>query len=182
MIMTAHEVTTAGLATTREAAVTYSQIAWLPLAGGLTLAGLIASWFAWRRRGAAAGLRGVAWSLLPLAAYLTGVIKLLWNFGSAISSFASSFVFSAQVWSGVIVTVVAVLLFFVSGGLRRRGRGRKQAGAKQEAQPLPARAAAAGSLPAGSGRSAKAAAGKGAAAADEDFGDVEAILRRRGIK
>jgi hypothetical protein len=47
---------------------TYNQIAWLPLAGGLTVLGLIGSWLAWRRRGVAAGLRGVAWSLLPLAA------------------------------------------------------------------------------------------------------------------
>ena len=71
---------------------TYSQIAWLPLAGGLTIVGLIASWIAWRRRGAGAGLRGVAWSLLPVAAYLTGAIKMLWQMGEAISSFASSFI------------------------------------------------------------------------------------------
>ena len=40
----------------------YSQIAWFPLCGGLTAIGLVASWFAWRRRGVAAGLRGAAWS------------------------------------------------------------------------------------------------------------------------
>ena len=64
---------------------TYSQIAWLPLTAGLTLIGLIVSFFVWRRRGAAAGLRGVAWSLLPLAAYLIGAIELLWRFGTAIT-------------------------------------------------------------------------------------------------
>ena len=70
--------------------MTYSQIAWLPLAGGLTLLGLIGSWFAWRRRGARAGLRGVAWSLLPLALYLIGAIQLLWRFGTAIGSSVSA--------------------------------------------------------------------------------------------
>src|SRR5215831_8503302 len=98
--------------TEREAAVmTYDQIAWLPLTAGLTLAGLIVSFFVWRRRGTAAGLRGVAWSLLPLAAYLIGAIQLLWTFGTAIAHFASSFVFSQRVWAGIIVLGVAIVLF-----------------------------------------------------------------------
>ncbi len=105
---------------------TYYSVQWLPLAGGLTLLGLIASWLAWRRRGVAAGLRGVAWSLLPIAAYLTGAIKMLWQMGVAISSFASSFIFSPRVWSGVIVAGASAALFFVSAGLRR-GRARKSA-------------------------------------------------------
>jgi hypothetical protein len=105
---------------------TYSQIAWFPLAGGLTLLGLILSWLAWRRRGAAAGLRGVAWSLLPLAAYLTGAIKMLWQMGTAIGDFASSFVFSPRVWAGVIVAGAAGVLFAVSGGLRRGRAKAKQ--------------------------------------------------------
>src|SRR5215471_4100589 len=112
--------------TEREAAVsTYSQIAWLPLTAGLTLAGLIVSFFVWKRRGVAAGLRGVAWSLLPLAAYLIGAIELLWRFGTAIGDFATSFVFSPKVWSGIIVVAVAAVLFVVSGTLRGR-RGKKE--------------------------------------------------------
>ena len=70
--------------------MSYNELPWLPLCGGLTLLGLIASWVVWRRRGAAAGLRGVAWSLLPLAAYLTKAVRMLWQIGSAIGSFASS--------------------------------------------------------------------------------------------
>jgi hypothetical protein len=150
---------------------TYSQIAWLPLTGGLTLIGLVASWFAWRRKGAAAGLRGAAWSLLPIAAYLTGVIELLWRFGSAIASFATSFVFSPRVWSGIIVAIVAVILFVVSGQLR--GRARKRSGG---AAP-PAAASAA--------RPAKAigtAKPKAASLDDDEFGDVADILRKHGIR
>jgi hypothetical protein len=161
--------------------MTYSQIAWLPLAGGLTLLGLIASWFAWRRRGAAAGLRGVAWSLLPLALYLIGAIQLLWRFGTAIGSFAASFVFSPKVWSGMIVAAVALVLFAVSG-ISRRGRGRQRAGGEPRARALdiPDR------RPAGAngGKPGAITPGKPRTAAplDDDMKDIEAILRRRGIK
>ncbi len=153
----------------------YNQIAWLPLCGGLTILGLILSWLAWRRRGAAAGLRGVAWSLLPLAAYLTGAVKMLWQMGSAVSSFAASFVFSPRVWAGVFVAGFALVLFVVSGGMRRR-RGRKPA-------------AVSGSGPAGPGVPGPAAPGKALKPAktktlavdDDDLSDVADILRRRGI-
>jgi hypothetical protein len=149
--------------------MTYSQIAWLPLTGGLTLLGLVLSWLAWRRRGAAAGLRGAAWSLLPLAAYLIGAIELLWRFGTAIGSFAASFVFSPEVWSGVAVVAVAVVLFTVSAFLRRRRAGR---------HPGPAAASAAG---AGASRRAVAARPPGPGG-DDDLSEVEQILRRRGIR
>jgi hypothetical protein len=154
---------------------TYSQIAWLPLCGGLTAIGLIASWFAWRRRGVAAGLRGAAWSLLPLAAYLTGAVKMLWQMGSAITTFATSFVFSPQVWSGVIVAGAAAVLFAISGGMRR-GRARK--GVKDAATG--GTPAVPGGAPGKALKPAKAK-GKGADPADDEFGDVADILRRRGI-
>ncbi|MFC7745191.1 hypothetical protein ACFQXA_36345 [Nocardiopsis composta] len=34
------------------------------LGAAITIVGLLISWLVWRRRGAAAGLRGVAWSLV----------------------------------------------------------------------------------------------------------------------
>jgi len=154
--------------------VNYSDIAWLPLTGGLTLLGLIASWFAWRRRGVAAGLRTVAWSLLPIAAYLIGVIALLWKFGTAIGSFATSFVFSPKVWSGLIVVVVAFVLFVVSGRLRG-ARSRKQASADGQASAARPAAPPAG-ITAGKGKA------KAAAPADDEFADIEQILRRRNIR
>ena len=152
---------------------TYSQIAWFPLAGGLTLLGLILSWLAWRRRGVAAGLRGVAWSLLPLAAYLTGAIKMLWQMGTAIGDFASSFVFSPRVWAGVIVAGAAGVLFAVSGGLRRgRARAKQVRDGGPEARPVPGSPATTKAL--------KPAKSK-AAADDDDLGEVADILRRHGI-
>ncbi len=113
---------------------TYNAIAWLPLCAGLTGIGLVASWFAMRRRGLKAGLRGAAWSLLPLAAYLTGSIEMFWKIGTAIGTFATSFVFSMKVWSGVGVAALAAALFVVSAGGRRRKRARKARGAVDDSR------------------------------------------------
>ena len=157
---------------------TYNSISWLPLAGGLTLLGLILSWIAWRRRGAAAGLRGVAWSLLPLAAYLTGAIKMIWQMGAAIGDFASSFVFSPRVWAGVIVAGAAGVLFVVSAGLRRARRG-KPGGTGQPA----VKAAKPGTpgQPAQPGKALKPASKKNSGL-DDDLGDAAEVLRRMGIR
>jgi hypothetical protein len=150
--------------------MTYSQFEWLPLCGGLTLLGLIISWVVWRRRGAAAGLRWAAVSLLPLAAYLTHAVKMLWQIGSAIGSFATSFIFSPQVWSGVALTGLAIVLFVVSGTMR--GRGRKSGTGAGEPASRPVSAPA--------GKALKPAKSK-ATAADDDLGDVADILRRHNI-
>ena len=99
---------------------TYDKIAWLPLCGGLTGLGLVLSYLAMRRRGIGTGLRWAAWSLLPLAAYLTGSIEMFWKMGVAIGDFAKGFVFSPRVWSGIALAGLAVVLFMVSGPLRRR--------------------------------------------------------------
>ena len=80
---------------------TYNQIAWLPLCAGLTGLGLVLSYLVMRRRGMGTGLRWAAWSLLPLAAYLTGSIEMFWKMGVAIGDFAKGFVFSPRVWSGI---------------------------------------------------------------------------------
>ncbi|MGO9221173.1 MAG: cellulose synthase [Streptosporangiaceae bacterium] len=155
--------------------MSYSQIEWLPLCGGLTILGLIASWVVWRRRGAGAGLRWVAWSLLPMAAYLTHAVRMLWQIGSAIGSFAASFIFSPQVWAGVALTGLAIVLFVVSGTIRGRTRKPGAAGAD-----VPAGKAA---QPAGApaGKALKPAKSK-APAVDDDLGDVADILRKHGIR
>ncbi len=169
---------------------TYDQIAWLPLCGGLTGLGLVLSYFVMRRRGLGAGLRWAAWSLLPLAAYLTGSIKMFWKMGVAIGDFAKGFVFSAEVWSGIAVAGLAVVLFVVSGRLRRRGkRGQDQqaVGGKAGAATTTAagREIAPRTTPVATTAPAKtpvkARKGKNAADDDDDLGDVEDILRRHGI-
>ncbi|HLH57962.1 MAG TPA: cellulose synthase [Streptosporangiaceae bacterium] len=113
----------------------YNAIAWLPLCAGLTGIGLVASWFAMRRRGLGSGLRGAAWSLLPIAAYLTGSIEMFWKIGTAIGDFATSFVFSPKVWSGVAVAGLAAALFVVSGGARRRRKRLRRQEAETDGEP-----------------------------------------------
>src|ERR1700722_133656 len=174
---------------------TYDQIVSLPLCGGLTALGLVLSYFVMRRRGLGSGLRGAAWSLLPLAAYLTGSIKMFWKIGVAIADFAKGFVFSAEVWSGIAVAGLAVVLFVVSGPLRRR-RGRR--GDQQAVGTKATKATKAATTSATAGREiaprtapvatttssrnpVPARKGKNTAGDDDDLGDVEDILRRHGI-
>jgi hypothetical protein len=172
---------------------TYDKIWWLPICGGLTGLGLVLSYLAARRRGLGSGLRGAAWSLLPIAAYLTGSIEMFWKIGVAICDWAKGFVFSPKVWSGIAVAGLAVVLFLVSGPLRSRRQVKSASGGKKAATaPMPSTALAPTStMPvAGRGlattpeplpqRAAKPAKGK---KADDDGmgGDVEDILRRHGI-
>jgi hypothetical protein len=172
---------------------TYDQIVSLPLCAALTGLGLVLSYLVMRRRGIGSGLRGAAWSLLPLAAYLTGSVKMFWKIGVSIADFAKGFVFSTEVWSGVAVAGLAAVLFVVSGPLRRRGRRVRRG---QDKQAVGAKAGAGSGATAGARelatRSApvttaapdrapvKARRGK-EAADDDDLGDVEDILRRHGI-
>jgi hypothetical protein len=150
-----------------------------------------------RRRGIGSGLRGAAWSLLPLAAYLTGAIEMFWKMGVAIGDFATGFVFSPKVWSGIVVAGVSALLFVVSGPLRRRRVKRGEE--KQAAEPAAGRVGTLSAASTGSQlttrtqnpdpRTAtapakapvKARKGKGADEDDDDLGDVADILRRHGI-
>src|SRR3977135_3641215 len=99
---------------------TYDKIAWLPLCGGLTGLGLILSYLVMRRRGIGSGLRGAAWSLLPIAAYLTGSIEMFWEMGVAVGDLARGCVFSPRALSGIALAGLSVLLLVVSGPLRRR--------------------------------------------------------------
>jgi len=183
---------------------TYNSIAWLPLCAGLTGIGLVISYFAMRRRGLGSGLRGAAWSLLPLAAYLTGSIQMFWKIGTAIGDFAAHLVLSPKVWSGVGVAVLAGVLFVVSAPLKRRRRRLRKAGAEapdeagtaagitddtaaqRPAVPAPADGSKPGrsarrdkgrELEPSRSRAAKPASDPG----DDDMREVEEILRRRGI-
>ena len=171
---------------------TYDKIAWLPLCGGLTGIGLVLSYIAMRRRGLGTGLRWAAWSLLPMAAYLTGSIEMFWKMGVAVGDFAKGFVFSPKVWAGIALAGLAVVLFVVSGPMRRRGVDRGQD--QQAAESGTGRAL--GQDPAAAGRGqlatrpaatvpapdpAKGRKARNAADDDDDLADVADILRRHGI-
>jgi hypothetical protein len=142
----------------------------------VTIVLLILSFIAWRKKGARSGLRGIAWSLLPLAAYLTHALGLLGRVVSAIVQFAGAFVFSPKAWLGIILVGVAALLFLVSGGIPFVGwrrRRKKEKAAKQQA-------AAGGRAPA-SIPPARQQQQPGPPADDDDMREVQDILRKRGI-
>jgi len=167
--------------------MSFSQIPWFFLCGGLTALGLIGSWFALRRRGPRAAARWLAWSLLPIALYLIGILQVLWRFGVAIGDFFGGLAFSPKVWSGVVLVGLSLVLFVVTGGLRGRAR-RKQGKSEPDSQPPAIRAlGAAPPAAASAGMASRPKAApvpakrKGAAADDEDFGEVAAILKRHGI-
>lgn len=179
---------------------TYDNIAWLPLCAGLTGLGLVLSYLAWRRRGAGSGLRWAAWSLLPIAAYLTGSIEMFWKMGVAVGDFAKGFVFSPKVWAGIALAGLAVVLFVVSGPMRRRAVGRDQDKQATEpgaaTRPLSQDPAGRGQLATRPGATRQPATVPTASPAkppakgrkarnvdddDDDLGDVADILRRHGI-
>ncbi|HTS98789.1 MAG TPA: cellulose synthase [Streptosporangiaceae bacterium] len=175
---------------------TWNSIAWFPICVGLTGAGLVLSWFTWRRKGLRRGIRAAAWSLLPLALYLTGSILLVGRIGSAIVQFSSSFVFSPKTWAGVVLFGLAAVIFLTSGGIpllssaKRRARKKElkqqAAVAGDDAAPVTAGSGSRAVAQVGAGQPAKAAKpakrAKGGGADDDGLDpDVAEILRRHGI-
>ena len=141
-------------------------VTWQALGAVLTVVGLAISALLWARRGPAAGVRGAAWSLLPLAAALTGTLRLLGEIADAVLRWASRLVLSPTVWLGIAVAGLSLTLFLVSALLRRRTP--RVAGVSSR----PSRGQVTG------GRTAPAAS----TAPDDDMDDIEAILRRHGIE
>jgi hypothetical protein len=143
-----------------------------PIFVAVTVAGLVLSGLAWRKKGFRSGIRGVAWSLLPAAAWLTHSLGLVGRVVSAIVRFASGFVFSPEAWLGVILVGASALLFLVSGGIPLVGgrrRRKKEVGGQagrpgdQSASVHPKRERAA------------------VTSGDDDLADVRDILKKHGI-
>jgi hypothetical protein len=148
-------------------------VTWGALTFTLTAIGGFYTWWAYNNRGATPAMRGLALTLLPAAAWLTGTLQMFSRIADAISDWAIHLVFSPKVWLGVILAVVSVALFLASGFLRNRGLG---GGSSRASRP---------SRAARGERAAKALPGPRAQQsplADDDLDDeIAAILKRRGI-
>ena len=153
---------------------TIDETTWAALALILTVLGAGYTWIAWRRSGLAAGMRGLAWTLLPVAAWLTGSLKLITGILEDIVNWAAKLVFSPTVWLGIVIAGIAAALWVLSGVMRARGIG------VREKDPS-----------VGSARKKEVSAGRPAGQPKkkakrndddiEDLDDIEAILKRHGI-
>jgi hypothetical protein len=154
-------------------------VEWWPVAGALTLVGLVLTVLLWRRRGAGAGMRMLGVSLLPGAIVLVGlqgVLKELWK---SVFRFATNLLFSPQIWVGVGMGVLAVLCILI--GNRLTVRRRKEVGSTTVAGSKPA--VGSSTAKAKSGSAAKQVSPKNSKEPTglEGMDDIDEILKRRGI-
>lgn len=141
---------------------------WAALTLTLTLLGGIWTWFSFRRRGLASGLRAAAFTLLPMAAYLTRTLRMFTRIGEAVADWATSLVLNPFVWVGFVLAGVSAALFVVSGILRARELGGRPTKPGKSVKP-------------GKRGSELPPAKRGAPAIDDDMAEIEALLRKRGI-
>lgn len=140
--------------------MSYDAASWGALALALSILGGVITWFRWRAHGLPSLLRGTAWSLLPIAAWLSGVLELVADIAGSVGRWAVHLVFSPVVWLGIVLAGVSVVLFgasaLVSG--RRRPKGSVEEGRAPRVEQRRSR-------PDGL----------------EGMDDIDAILRKHGI-
>lgn len=154
---------------------------WAALTAALTVAGAIWTWIAFRRRGAANGLRAMGFTLLPAAAWLTGTLEMVVEIAGSVTDWATSLVFNVLTWTGVGLAGLAVVLFVVSGFIRDRQLARGQAVGTSGTSGKAGKASGAPSpgLPEASSTRSRTSGGS---PIDDDLADIEALLRKRGIE
>ncbi|MFH8345431.1 hypothetical protein [Streptomyces sp. NPDC018045] len=138
----------------------------------------VAALTAYRKRFLAA-TRVAAISLVPVGLAMTGVIDWL-----------TGVVFKPVVWAGFGVLALSVVLFMIARVAERHGlkaggsRKERRAAARQQGPAAVAPKASAPSLGAGARAGqpvSQAKGGKKGGAPEEDFSDIEAILKKHGI-
>ena len=147
---------------------------WAALAAALTVAGLIWTWVAFRRRGAANGLRALGFAVLPAAAWLTGTLEMVTEIAGSVTDWATGLVLDPRTWTGIGLAGLAVVLWVVSGVLRDRALARGSRTGDGSAPTRTRRAGRGAELP-------PAGAASSAPVVDDDMADIEAMLRKRGI-
>lgn len=155
---------------------TFDQMFWLPICAGLTGVGVVAAFLAFRRRGVASGLRLLGWAVLPMALWLSGLVRFLYTVVAEAVRWVGNFVFSWTIWTGVALFGVAFVLFGTAAFMRRRQGRTTGSGDKPEKAEKPAKSAKSKAEPKQVGK------GKPADNPLEDMEDIDDILKRRGIE
>lgn len=143
-----------------------NDVSWGALALSLTVLGGIYTWWALRHRGMVAAVRGAGLTLLPLAAWLTGLLEVFGKVGDAFATWLTRLVFSPSTWLGMIVAFVAAVLIGGANLVARRGE--------------PDRPRTRRRTPDGSPK-AVAATRKQDPLIDDELAEIQAILKKRGI-
>ena len=152
---------------------------WGALALSLTVLGGIYTWWSLRHRGFTAAVRAAGITLLPLAAWMTGLLEVLGDVTSAFAHWFTRLVFSPVVWLGMVVFVVAFVMIGGANAVSRR------------LDPKPAKSRRGDKT---GDRAGDRAAGKGARETkavratsrpdpliDDEMAEIQAILKKRGI-
>lgn len=155
----------------------YAQELWFPVAIALTGLGVLISIILWRRRGIGSGLRGFAWSLLPIAAYLLGVLDLIIPFAFRVVRWALHLVFSLGSYIGLALLGLSVVLWIISSVII----GRRQAVAAGEQKSRVAEPKTGKALTERSDSTAVTRATAGSDGDDDDMADIQDILKKHGI-
>jgi hypothetical protein len=134
---------------------------WLPWVVALSA---LATWFAlaaWRRGEHAAAIRRFGWAIVPWSAWLLGLFTLGWRIGDALGDWGTRFVFNPAAWLGFAAAGVALVLVWAG---TRFGDDTDDEPDKPD-KPRKRR------------KSIESGSGSGS----DEFADIEAILKKRGI-
>ena len=141
-------------------------MSWGALALALTALGGIYTWWALRHRGMSAAVRAAGLTLLPVAAWMTGLLQVFGSVTNAFVHFFTRLVFSPVVWLGVIVFVVAFVLIGAGNAISRREDPERTRTPRRTRKP----------------RSVAAPAARTSdPLIDDEMAEIQAILKKRGI-
>jgi hypothetical protein len=145
-----------------------NDVSWGALALSLTVLGGIYTWWALRNRGITAAVRGAGLTLLPLAAWMTGLLEVFGEITDSIAHWLTRLVFSPAVWLGMVVFFVAFVLIGGANLVSRRVTPDKPSRRERRAAAQPSPKAVARTSPHD-------------ALIDDEMAEIQAILKKRGI-
>jgi hypothetical protein len=144
-----------------------NDVSWGALALALTALGGIYTWWAFGHRGFAAAVRAGGFTLLPLAAWMTGLLEVFGNVTDAFGHWFVHLVFSPVVWLGGLIFVVAFVLIGAGNLVSRRQDPTAPQTKKTKQQPEAPRAVG--------------KATRHDPLIDDEMAEIQAILKKRGI-